>query len=100
MPHHQPFYHVAIDHNTQPFYSLRPCHGNSHGHRANDLVPLSGRHRAMLNSKATALGCYKLSVPSAPLGSHTPNTPTRALDRPPERPNLRFPPNRSRTLRV
>jgi hypothetical protein len=64
------------------------------------LSPLSGRHRAMLNSGATALEPYKLSVPSASLGSHAPNTPARASDRPPERPNLRFPPNRPRTPRV
>jgi hypothetical protein len=64
------------------------------------LSPLSGRHLAMLNSGATALEAYKLSVSSAPLGSHAPNTPARATDRPPERPNLRFPPNQSRTPRV
>jgi hypothetical protein len=100
MPCRQPSYHVAIDHNTQPFYCRRLCHGNSHGHHASDSVPLSGHHRAMPNSSATALGSYKLSVSSAPLGSHAPNTPARASDRPPERPNLRFPPNRSRTPRV
>jgi hypothetical protein len=62
--------------------------------------PLCSRQRATSNSRATALVSYKLSVPSAPLGSQAPNTPTRASDRPPERPNLRFPPNRSRTPRV
>jgi hypothetical protein len=64
------------------------------------LSPLSGRQRAISNSRATAFGSYKLSVPSALLGSQASNTPTRASDRPPERPNLRFLPNRSRTPRV
>jgi hypothetical protein len=62
--------------------------------------PLYGRQRAMSNSRATALGSYKLSVPLAPLGSQASNTPTRASDRPPERPNLRFSPNRSTIPRV
>jgi hypothetical protein len=60
---------------------------------------LSGRQRAIPNSRATALGFYKLSMPSALLGSHTPNTPARALDRPPERSNLGFPPNQSKLRR-
>jgi hypothetical protein len=40
---------------------------------------------------ATALGPYKLSMPSAPLGNYTPNAPTRASNYPPERFNLGFP---------
>jgi hypothetical protein len=43
---------------------------------------------------------YKLLPPSAPLGNCAPSEATRASDRPPERPNLRFPPNWSRTPRV
>jgi hypothetical protein len=62
--------------------------------------PLSGRQRAISNSRDTALGPYKLSMPSALLGSQASNTPTRASDRPPELPNLRFAPNRSRTPHV
>jgi hypothetical protein len=59
------------------------------------LFPLSGR--ATQNSGATALGPYKLSVSSAPLGNHTPNAPARASDYPLEHSNFEFPPNRSRT---
>jgi hypothetical protein len=44
--------------------------------------PLFGRQRAMPNSRATALGPYKLSVPSAPLGSHASIAPTRVSDCP------------------
>jgi hypothetical protein len=43
---------------------------------------LSGRQHANPNSWATAPGSYKLSVPSAPLGSQTSNTPTRASKAP------------------
>jgi hypothetical protein len=50
----------------------------------------------MLNSRATALRSYKLSVLSAPLGSRAPNTPARASDRPLERSSLGFPPNQSK----
>jgi hypothetical protein len=64
------------------------------------LSPLSDRQLAISNSRATALRSYKLSMPSASLGSQASNTPTRASDRPPELPNLKFPPNRSRTPRV
>jgi hypothetical protein len=48
--------------------------------RCGDLVPLSGRQHAMPKLGATTLGPYKLSVPSAPLGNHTPNAPARASD--------------------
>jgi hypothetical protein len=61
------------------------------------LSPLSGRQHAMPKLGATALGPYKLSVPSALLGNHTPNAPARASDYPPERSNFEFPPNLSRT---
>jgi hypothetical protein len=68
--------------------------------RLRQCSPLSrsGRQRAIPNSRATALGPYKLSVPSAPLGSQAFSAPTRVSDCPPESSNLRFPPNRSRTL--
>jgi hypothetical protein len=59
--------------------------------------PLSGRQHAMPKLGATALGPYKLSVPSGSLGNHTPNAPAHASDYPPECFNLGFPPNRSRT---
>jgi hypothetical protein len=65
-----------------------------------DSSPLSGRQHANPNSRATAPRSYKLSVPSALLGSQASNTPTCASDRPPELPNLGFPPNRSKTPRV
>jgi hypothetical protein len=58
-----------------------------------DSIPLSGRQHAMPKLGATALGPYKLSVPSAPLGNHTPNAPAHASDYPPEHFNLGFPPN-------
>jgi hypothetical protein len=62
-----------------------------------DLVPLSGRQHAMPKFGATALGPYKLSVPSAPIGNYTPNAPARASDYPTERFNLGFSPNQSKT---
>jgi hypothetical protein len=46
---------------------------------------------------ATALEPYKLGVPLAPLGNYTPNATARASDYPPERFNLGFPPNQSKT---
>jgi hypothetical protein len=61
------------------------------------LSPLSDRQRAIPNSRAIALGPYKLSMPSAPLGSQASSAPTRVSDCPPERSNLGFPPNWSRT---
>jgi hypothetical protein len=55
------------------------------------------RHRAKGSvfafAPTTALKSCKLSVPSAPLCSQAPNTPTRASDYPLESPNLRLPPN-------
>jgi hypothetical protein len=74
-----------------------PCHGESHESFAPVLSPLSGRQHAMPKLGATALRPYKLSVPSAPLGNHTPNTPSRASDYPLKRSNFEFPPNLSRT---
>jgi hypothetical protein len=55
------------------------------------LSPLSVRQRAMPNSRATALGPYKLSVASAPLGIQAPNAAARASDRPTERSNFKVP---------
>jgi hypothetical protein len=61
------------------------------------LFPLFGRQHTIPNSRAITLGPYKLSVPSAPLGSQASNAPTRVSDCPPESSNLRFPQNQSRT---
>jgi hypothetical protein len=58
---------------------------------------LSGRHRAISNSRATAPGAYKLSVSSAPQGSQATNTLTRTSNRPPELANSRLSPNRVST---
>jgi hypothetical protein len=53
----------------------------------------------MLKLGATALGPYKLSMPSAPLSNHTPNAPARASDCPLERSNFEVPPNQSKLHR-
>jgi hypothetical protein len=52
------------------------CHDNP----APVIVPLSDRQRAISNSRATTLGPYKLSVPSAPLGHHEAKAPAPASD--------------------
>jgi hypothetical protein len=74
-------------------------HGESHQSLTTVLSSLSDRHRAISNSRATTRGSYKLSIPSVPQGSQATNTPTRALNRPPELANSRFPPNRSKAPR-
>jgi hypothetical protein len=61
--------------------------------------PLSGRQRAISKLAATALGDYKLGVTLALLGCHEASAPARALDHPPERSNLEFPPNQSESRR-
>jgi hypothetical protein len=71
-------------------------HGESHQSLAIVLSSLCDRHRAISNSRATARGSYKFSMPSVPQGSQATNTPTRASNHPPELANSRFPPNRSR----
>jgi hypothetical protein len=91
-----PFNHVAVHRLSMSICCRWSCHGNIHELLALVTSSLSGRHRAISNSRAIALESYKLSVPSAPLCSQAPNTPTRASDYPTESPNLRLPPNRSR----
>jgi hypothetical protein len=51
-----------------------------HGNPAPVTLSLSDHQRAIPNSRATALGPYKLSVPSAPLGHHEAKAPTPASD--------------------
>jgi hypothetical protein len=91
-----PFNHVVVHRLSMSIRRRWSCHDSIHELLAPVTSSLSGRHRAIANSQATALESYKLSVPSAPLCSQAPNTPTRASDYPPESPNLRLPPNRSR----
>jgi hypothetical protein len=67
-------------------------HGENHQFLATVLSPLSGRHRAISNSRATALEPYKLSVPSAPLCIQASSAPARISDCSLESSNLGFPP--------
>jgi hypothetical protein len=87
-------YHVALSHLRQPGRRWWSCHGNSHDLLAIVTLTLSGCHRAISNSRATAPISYKLSVPSAPLDCQAPNAPTRAFNCSPEPPNCSLPPNR------
>lgn len=91
-----PFNHVAVHRLSMSIHRCWSCHSNIHELLAPVTSSLSGRHHAISNSRATALESYQLSVPSAPLCSQAPNTPTRASDYPLESPNSRLPPNRSR----
>jgi hypothetical protein len=68
------------------------------GFSASNIPSLRPQH-AMLKLGATALGPYKLSMPSAPLSNHTPNAPARASDCPLERSNFEVPPNQSKLHR-
>jgi hypothetical protein len=70
------------------------CHDSIHDLLAPVTSFLSGRHRAISNSRATAPRAYKLSVPSPPQGSQANNTPTRTSNFPPELANSRLSPNR------
>ena len=86
--------HVAVHRlsiSTRRWWS---CHDSIHDLLAPVTSFLSGRHRAISNSRATAPGAYKLSVPLAPQGSQATNTPTRASNHPPELANSRLSPNR------
>jgi hypothetical protein len=55
---------------------------------------LSGRRRIAVKLRATALGVYKLSPPSASLCILLAIAPAPTLDRPPARLNFALPPNR------
>jgi hypothetical protein len=52
--------------------------------RAGDSSLLSGCRVSPSNSLATAQACYKLSTPSALLGSQAPNPASRASNYPPK----------------
>jgi hypothetical protein len=92
-----PFNHVTIHRLSMSIRRRLSCHGKVHELLAPVTSSLSDRERNLFKLNATALGSYKLSMPSAPLCSQAPNAPTRTSDYPPESPNLRLPPNRSRT---
>jgi hypothetical protein len=92
-----PFNHVAVHHLSMSIRRRWSCHGEVHESLAPVTSSLSDRKRNLFKLNATAFGSYKLSMPSAPLCSQAPNTPTRTSDYPLESPNLRLPPNRSRT---
>jgi hypothetical protein len=89
-----PFNHVAMHRLSMSIRRCWSCHGKVHESLAPVASSLSDRQRNIFKLNATALESYKLSVPSAPLCSQA---PTRASDYPPDSPNLRLPPNRSRT---
>jgi hypothetical protein len=74
-------------------------HGESHQSLATVLFSFSNRHRAISNSRATARGSYKLSMPSVSQGSQAPIPSTRAFNCSLEPPNCSLPPNRSRAPR-
>jgi hypothetical protein len=69
-------------------------HGESHASLAPVLSSLSGRQRAIPNSRATTLGPYKLIMPSAPLGHHEAKIPDPASNLPPESSNFFLSQNR------
>jgi hypothetical protein len=91
-----PFNHVATSRNSSPVTVVAPQPVSATVTRTNNSPPFSGRHHAIFELDAIALGSYKLSVSSAPLGSQAPNPSTRASNHPPELANLKLPPNRSR----
>jgi hypothetical protein len=87
------FNHTAVSHLSPPDHRRWARHGESHQLLAPVHPFLSGHHRAISNSRATAQGHYKLSTPSAPLCNCAPNTPARASNYSPEPPNCSLPPN-------
>jgi hypothetical protein len=94
------FNHAAVSHLSPPDHRRWACHSKRHQLLAPVHPLLSGRHRAISNSRATAHGHYKLSTPSASLCNCAPNTPTRASNYSPEPPNCLLPPNQfSATVR-
>jgi hypothetical protein len=94
---HQPSYHVAIDHIAQPIYRPRTRHGESHQSFAPVLSPLSGHQQFPSKFEAAAQRLYKLMSQPAPLSNCAPSEPALTSNRPPQLPNLGFPPNLSRT---
>jgi hypothetical protein len=86
------FNHIAVSHLSPPVHHRWARHGESHQLLAPVHPFLSGRHRAIPNSRTTARGLYKLSTPSAPLCNCELNTPTRASNYSPEPLNCSFPP--------
>jgi hypothetical protein len=86
-----------VTHSSMSGHRWWSGHGESHASLAPVLSPLFARQHAMPKLGATTLGPYKLSMPSALLGSQASSAPTRVSDCPPESSNLIFPPNRSRT---
>jgi hypothetical protein len=92
-----PFNHVAVHCLSMSIRRRWSCHGKVHESLAPVASSLSDRQRNIFKLNATTLESYKLSVSLDPLCSQAPNAPTRASDYPPDSPNLRLPPNRSRT---
>jgi hypothetical protein len=90
----QAFNHVATSHNSSPMSAVAPQLVSATVNRAGDSSLLSSRRTSPSNSLATAQARYKLSTPSASLGSQAPNPATRASNHPLELANSWFPPNR------
>jgi hypothetical protein len=88
-----PSHHLTASRNNSPVTVIAPQPVITTVDRRSDYFPLSGRQHTFVKLDATVLGSYKLSVPSAPLGSHASSAPTRTTDCPPESSNLGFPPN-------
>jgi hypothetical protein len=91
------FNHAAVSHLSPPDHRRWARHGKRHQLLVLVHPLLSGRHRAISNSRGTAQGTYKLSTPSAPLCNCALNTPTRASNYSPEPPNCWVPPNQFST---
>jgi hypothetical protein len=95
-----PSHHLTASRNNSPVTVVAPQLVIATVDRRGDSSPLSGRQRTFVKLDTTVLGSYKLSVPSAPLGSHASSAPTRTSDCAPESSNLGFPPNQSKLRRV
>ena len=93
MPRRRPSYHIAVDYYTPSFFYLRPCHAIGHVLRAPSFFPASGRQLVAVKLRATALGVYKLSPPSASPCTLLAIAPACIPNLPPESLNLEFPPN-------
>jgi hypothetical protein len=80
----QAFNHVATSRNSSPMTVVAPQPVSATVNRADDSSLLSGRCASPSNSLFTAQARYKLSTPSALLGSQAPNPATRASNHPPK----------------
>jgi hypothetical protein len=91
LPHARASYHVAVDRVKH----IRWLPVSSPRYKPLIVAPvhplISGHHRAIPDSPATAPGAYKLSTPSAPLGNYAISEATRTSNHSLELANFSFP---------